>query len=142
MTKHLLRLTQSNRQLAHRWVDEAIQRGNGGKPWMLEVKEPTRSLEQNRLLWPCLGDVARQVTHQGVQLEPEDWKTLFMHSLFKETRVMPDLDGTGFVALTGYRSSHLSVEQFSDLIELIYQYGSKHGVKWSRQSHDAFEGME
>lgn len=142
MTKHLLRLTQSNRQLAHRWVDEAIQRGNGGKPWMLEVKEPTRSLEQNRLMWPCLSDISRQVTHQGVQLEPEDWKTLFMHSLFKETRVMPDLDGTGFVALTGYRSSHLSVEQFSDLIELIYQYGAKHGVKWSRMSRDAFEGME
>jgi len=31
----------------------------------------------------------------------------------------------------GLRSSTLTVEQFSGLVELIYAYGAKHGVVWS-----------
>ena len=42
-------------------------------------------------------------------------------------RFMPALDGDGVVAL-GYRSSKLSKEEFSDLVETIYSQGLRRGV--------------
>lgn len=45
----------------------------------------------------------------------------------------PALDGDGLV-ITGYRSSKLKVAEMADLIEAIYSYGAKHGVRWSDEA--------
>jgi hypothetical protein len=42
-------------------------------------------------------------------------------------RLVPSLDGTGVVNL-GRSSSNLSKSEFSDLLELIHEFGARHGV--------------
>jgi len=93
----------------------------------VELKEPKRTLPQNDRMWAMLTDVSRQVKHHGVKLSPEDWKLVFLDALGRELRMVPNLDGTGFVNL-GRSSSDLSKVEMTDLIELIFAYGAKHGV--------------
>ncbi len=93
----------------------------------VEMKEPKRSLPQNDRMWAMLTDVSRQVSHHGVKLSPDDWKLVFLDALGRELRMVPNLDGTGFVNL-GRSSSDLSKAEMTDLIELIFAYGAQHGV--------------
>lgn len=90
-------------------------------------QETKRTLPQNSILHAMLTEIAAQKTHCGVKMPPDDWKCLFMGALGKEARVVPSLDGTGFVPL-GYRSSELSVSEMSDLIELMKMWGAQNGV--------------
>jgi NinB protein. len=99
--------------------------------WRVEMKEPKRSTEQNAKLWANLTEIAAQVKYHGVKLSPEDYKLLFISSLFRDRsermRLVPNLEGNGFVALGG-RSSDLSVSEMRDLIELTEMYAAQNGV--------------
>ena len=53
-----------------------------------------------------------------------------MDALHREVRMVPNLDGTGFVNL-GTRSSDLSKEEMSDLMEIISAFGASHGVEFN-----------
>jgi hypothetical protein len=96
----------------------------------VEFKGPRRSNDQNAKLWAMLSDVASQVKWHGLSLEPNDFKLMFLDALKREVRVVPNIDGNGFVNL-GRSSSDLSVAEMSDMIELIYHFGAQHGVEWS-----------
>lgn len=96
-------------------------------PFTADLRRDRRSLEQNALLWAALEDVARQVLWHGVTLTKEDWKLIFMDGLQQEMRIVPNIEGTGFVNLRG-RSSTLTKDEFSQLIELIYAFGAREGV--------------
>lgn len=100
-----------------------------GHVMVVSVKPETRSLQQNALLWALLTDVSRQVVWHGKKLSPEDWKHMFSSSL-KSLRVVPNLDGTGFVAL-GLSTSQMSKAEMSDMCELIQAFGAANGVKFS-----------
>jgi hypothetical protein len=95
------------------------------------VKEPTRTSDANAAMWAMLTDVSQQVDWYGKRLTPEDWKHVFSSSL-RKLQVVPNLDGTGFVAL-GLSTSRMSKREFSDLIELISAFGAERGVVWSEQ---------
>lgn len=97
--------------------------------YVVEIKEKTRSLEQNSLLWALLTDVSRQVEWYGRKLSPENWKHIFSAALSKQD-VVPNLDNNGFVVL-GQSTSKMSKREFSDLVELINSFGAQHGVVWS-----------
>lgn len=96
------------------------------KPYMLEIKPLTRSLEQNSRLWAMLGEVSKQVNWHGNKLNPEDWKHVFSAALSQQ-RVVPNIDGNGFVVL-GKSTSKMSIREMTDLIELIFAFGAQHGV--------------
>jgi hypothetical protein len=98
---------------------------------VVRVSEPTRSLEQNSMLWSLLTDVSKQVNWHGRMLDPESWKHMFSASLKKQD-VVPNLDGTGFVVL-GASTSKMSKREFSELVELIMAFGAQHGVKFSNE---------
>ena len=94
-----------------------------------ELVDDPRTLAQNRLMWKLLTIVSDQIKHGDEYWEPDDWKCGFMKAIGIKCRFMPALDGDGVVAV-GYRSSKLDKEKFSELIESIYEYGGRHGVKW------------
>lgn len=94
------------------------------------VAEPTRTLEQNALMWPLLQKLADQVVWYGVKLSADDWKDLLTASLRKQ-RSAPGLDG-GFVVF-GERTRTYSKAEFSELIELIYAFGAQHGVVFEKR---------
>lgn len=103
--------------------------GDAPKGWIVTVKPPTRSLEQNARLWAMLNDVARQVEWYGKRLDAEDWKHVFSASL-RKLAVVPNIDGTGFVAL-GLSTSKMTKSELGDLMTLIEAFGSERGVVWS-----------
>lgn len=88
---------------------------------------PKRTLDQNSKLWAMLTDVATQLTWHGQRLTPDDWKLVFLASLKQEMRIVPNIDGNGFVQL-GRSSSDLSKEEMGDLFEIIDAFGARHGV--------------
>lgn len=97
--------------------------------YVVEVKERTRSLDQNSLLWALLTDVSKQVEWYGRKLSPENWKHVFSAALSKQD-VVPNIDGDGFVVL-GQSTSKMGKREFSDLVELIQSFGANHNVVWS-----------
>lgn len=93
-----------------------------------ELKEPKRSIPQNDRMWATLTEIARQVPWYGVRLSANDWKLIFLDALKAELRLVPNLNGNGFVNL-GRSSSDLAKSEFSDLLELINAFCAQHGVQ-------------
>lgn len=102
---------------------------NAPHGYVVEIKEKTRSLEQNSLLWALLTDVSRQVDWYGRRLSPENWKNVFSAALKKQD-VVPNIDGDGFVVL-GQSTSKMGKREFGDLVEIIQSFGAQRGVVWS-----------
>jgi hypothetical protein len=100
-----------------------------GHRMVVEVKPETRSLEQNARLWAMLTEISEQVDWYGKKLSPEDWKHLFTASL-RKLEVVPNLEGTGFVAL-GLSTSSMSRKEMAELQELMEAFGAERGVKFS-----------
>jgi NAD-dependent SIR2 family protein deacetylase len=95
--------------------------------WKVEVKPPSRSLDQNALLWPLLEEVAKQVVWYGQKLPAEDWKAIFTASL-KRSKVVPGIEPGSFV-VCGQSTSKMSKATFSELLELIHAFAAEHNVK-------------
>jgi len=122
MSRALITLTDgSERAKAVHWI------GRAPAGTRVEFKQAQRSGAQNDRFWAMLTDVATQVPWHGVKLKPDDWKFIFLDALKRELRMVPNLDGTGFVNL-GRSSSDLAKAEMSDLIELIHAFGAEHGV--------------
>lgn len=100
---------------------------------VVNVRAATRTTEQNAKMWAMLSDVSRAKPMRRV-LKPEGWKAMFLDTIGKRPAWEPNLDGSGVVCI-GYKSSHLTKEEMSDLIEAIYAFGSEHGVAWSEPQH-------
>lgn len=97
--------------------------------YCVEIKEKTRSLDQNARLWALLTDLSNQVNWYGRKLSPENWKHVMTAALTKQD-VVPNIDGSGFVVL-GQSTSKMGKKMFGDLMTLIEAFGVEHNVKWS-----------
>ncbi len=102
----------------------------------IEFKAAKRTLPQNDRMWAMLTDVAQQLAWHGVKLSPDDWKLVFLDGLKRELRLVPNMDGTGFVNL-GRSSSDLTKGEMSDLMELIAAFGAKHDVTFQETHEEA-----
>ena len=86
-----------------------------------------RSLEQNRLMWANLEDIAQQVVWYGQKLDKQEWKDVLTAGL-KKQKIVPGIEG-GFVVI-GARTSKMSVAEMNELIELAVMFGAQQGVKF------------
>lgn len=116
---------ETQRAFAKRMIDVAPAGS------VVNIREASRTSEQNAKLWAMLSDVAR-AKPEGRKLPTEVWKCLFMSACGHSVRFEPGLDGNGVVPM-GFRSSRLTKPEMSDLIECIYEYGTRHGVAWSEE---------
>ena len=130
MTKRLFVLSHD---MARQRAIEAVKSAPEGHS--VTVAEPTRNADQNARMWAMLGDISRQVDWYGKRLSAEDWKHVFSSGL-RKLEVVPNLDGTGFVAL-GLSTSRMSKREMSDLMELIAAFGAERGVEWSEPERKA-----
>lgn len=124
MTRAFVTLrNKSDREKATRWV-AGVPAGT-----RLEFKAPRRSLDQNSLLWQRLTEVAQQMPEWfGHRMKPEDYKDLFVAALRKAV-MLPGIDG-GIVPI-GLRSSDLTKEEFTNLLDLISHFAATKGLKLS-----------
>lgn len=108
--------------------------------YVATIGEETRSQEQNRLMWPLIKDMRDQDSDMA-RFTPEQVKLRFLNALDNEMQFLPELEGGGqFVA--GQRSSTLSKGDFSNLLELMFAWGAKHEIVWSRKSEETRETMK
>ena len=96
--------------------------------YRVEIKQATRSLEQNARLWAMLTDISRQVEWYGRRLTPEEWKHVFTASLAKQD-VVPGIDG-GFVVL-GKSTSKMTKGEMAELQTLMEAFGAERGVRFT-----------
>lgn len=99
-----------------------------------KIAEETRSDAQNRLMWPLIDDLRRQVASHAM-FTAEQTKLRFLDALGDEMVFLPKIAGAGLFPV-GQRSSTLTKDQFSMLIEIIYAEGNLQGVVWSQKSLD------
>lgn len=133
-TRHVL---LSDPKQAHRavlalweWVKPLL---TDGKRYVLELREDTRSLAQNRRQWSILTDISEQVTFFGQKYSQEDWKDIITASLDGELRMAPTLDGKRMVIL-GLRTSKMSRRRHSEFTTLAMAFGDENGVQWKPTS--------
>lgn len=122
MSRHLITIhSTADRERAAKYLSAA--------PFgtRVEFKATKRSLRQNDRMWAMLTDVSRQLRWHGMKLTPNDWKLMFLDALKREARMVPNIDGNGFVNI-GRSSSDLSKSEMSDLIEIIAAFGAQHGI--------------
>lgn len=118
--------SQADRDKVCKWV----QKVDAGT--RVTLKEAKRTTEQNSRFWAMASEISHQVLWHGQRLKPEDWKLVFLDALKSELRIVPNINGNGFVNL-GRSSSDLSKAEFSDLIELMLAFGAQHGVVFSER---------
>lgn len=117
-----------------REVSDTLKKGlQNGRAAVVTLTRPTRSLAQNRLLWPLLADFSKQVDHFGNQYTPDQWKDLLTASFSGCQEYAPSLDGRSMIAF-GVRTSEWPQDTFSQFIEFVFSEGSERGVSWSNQS--------
>ena len=112
--------TPADRQKVAKWAAN-VEAGT-----CVEFKKKRRSVDQNALLWSCLGEISRQVDWYGQKLSADDWKDVFSASL-RRARVVPGLDAGTYVPL-GMRTSDMTKEEFSNLLELMFAFAAERGV--------------
>lgn len=121
--------SNADRQRVSAWAQKA--------PWGTTVtfKQTQRSLDQNAKMWACLTEIALQVDWYGQKLTADDWKDVFTASL-RRVRVVPGLDAGTFVPL-GMRTSDMTKQEFSDLLELIHAFAAERGVVFQEPATEA-----
>ena len=121
-----VRLTgQRQRTYAHQLIDAAPDYS------IVTIVGGDRTIIQSDKMWAMVTDVAL-ARPEGHKWTPDTWKAAFMHSLGHQVQFAEGLDGSGPFPL-GFKTSKLNKQQMSDLIEVIYEYGSRHGVEWSEK---------
>jgi hypothetical protein len=118
--------SQADRDKASKWA-QGVTIGS-----KVVFHGPGRTIPQNDALHAAIGDIARQRDYHGLKLQDWEWKLLFLDALDREIRMLPNLDGTGFINV-GKSTASLSKEEFSGLLCIVYEWGNRNGIKWSDQ---------
>lgn len=94
------------------------------------VKQRTRSIDQNAMLWRLLTELSKaipwQVNGEFEMLSADEWKDIVTASLSQEKRIARGING-GFVML-GKSTSVMTVSQMTELIDFIYSFAAEQGV--------------
>lgn len=92
-----------------------------------------RTLEQNSRMWAMLTDIAEQlpwsVDGKLVYISKEDWKDLLTAALDGEMRVAAGINGG--IVLLGRSTRKMTIQQMSDLIEMMQAFGAERGIRFS-----------
>lgn len=123
MTRAVVQIkAQADRNLIARWA------GNVPEGTTVEFRAPRRSLDQNALMWSLLQQISKQVEWFGKLRTPEDWKDLATAAL-RGAEFVPGIT-PGTVVPLGMRTSQMTKEEISELIESLYAFGTERGVKF------------
>ena len=104
-----------------------------GKKLTMEIKEASKSREQEEKYHAIIGDIAKQAQHLGAKWDTEDWKRLLVDQFIKDmnglggSKIIPNLDGSGIVQL-GFQTRKFTKEQASLFVEFLQAWAADNGV--------------
>lgn len=100
----------------------------------VEVKEMTRSVEQNAKLHACLSDISRQIEWVGKKRDVDTWKRLltaaWLRARGESVEILPAVDGHG-VDVVFRRTSNLTIKECAELLEFVQAWATENGVRLS-----------
>jgi len=105
--------------------------GTAPDGYIVEVKEPKRSLDQNAAQWPILEAFSEQLQWpvNGVlcTLTPDEWKDILTAAFQNETaRIAMGL--TGGMVMLGMRTSKMSKARFSEWLDFLNHVAADRGI--------------
>jgi len=111
---------------------KVIQALESGRKLTLEVKDASKSRDQEKKYHAILRDIAQQSQHMGSKWDADDWKRLLVWQFCKEKninsgKVVPSLDMTGVVQL-GQQTRSFTKEQASEFVDFLTAWCAEHGV--------------
>lgn len=98
----------------------------------VEVREKTRTLEQNAKLHAMLSDISQQATWQGDKLDIDGWKNLFVsgHTIATEEPYKLVMGLEGELVNVRERTSKMGVRRLVSLIEYVDSWAAENGVQF------------
>jgi len=121
--------------MANLWpkVKEALA---SGKKLTLEIKNASKSRDQEEKYHAMIGEIAKQAQHLGAKWDAESWKRLLVDQFcrdndIKTSVVIPNLSGDGIVQL-GMQTRKFTKEQASEFVEWLNAWGAEHGITYSQ----------
>lgn len=124
---------------------EAKARVRDGQEVVVELREPSKTREQEKHYHALIGDIARQVPVMGKRISRESMKRLLVDAFKYETKddpelkmewdklgeytVLPALNHDGFVVL-GEQTRRFSKKLAIAFIEWLFSFGAEHGVRF------------
>jgi hypothetical protein len=104
-----------------------------GKKLTIEIKQQSKSREQEKKYHAILGEIAQQAWHMGSKWDAESWKRLLVWQFCKEKqidagRIVPSLDMTGVVQL-GQQTRKFTKEQASEFVEFLIAWCAENGIE-------------
>lgn len=100
--------------------------------YVCEITPPKKSRSQEKLYHRIFGEASRTRKFMGVRQSAETWKRLLVDAfarikaaegepLHGHGKIIPNLDGTGFVQL-GVQTRHFKKHQAAEFIEYLYAW--------------------
>lgn len=112
--------------LARRRALQAVAEAPSG--YVVDVREPTRSGDQNAALHARLTEIAARCEWVGKRHDLETWKRLLTAAWCRATgqavTILPALDGQG-VDIVFRRTSSLTKRECSDLLEYVNAWAAE-----------------
>jgi len=103
-----------------------------GRKLTLEVKDASKSREQEEKYHAIIGDIAKQAQHMGAKWDSETWKRLLVDKYCRETglnsQIMANLDNDGLVQL-GFQTRKFTKEQASEFVEFLLAWCADNGIE-------------
>ena len=109
------------------------------KQLTLEIKDATKSRDQEEKYHAMIGEIAKQAEHFGSKWDAESWKRLLVDQFCKDIgiktgAVIPNLAGDGIVQL-GMQTRNFTKEQASEFVEWLHAWGATNGIHFETPIH-------
>lgn len=108
---------------------------------VVEIKDPTRNLEQSALFHALCGDIAKQKEFAGSKRKPEQWKILLISGHAVATKqgseMVPGLEGEWCNLRES--TANMSVKRMASLIEYALAYCAHNDIKLTERLEDVPE---
>lgn len=134
MTKQDFTITDTNRAHLAQLVVDATRSAAAG--YVLTIAPAGRTVLQNKKMWPMLTDISQQVLWDGETMTPAEWKDWITAGL-RQQRMVRGMEARTIV-FVGRSTREMGKAEFSELIELMYAFGTARDVAWSENSKNNF----
>ena len=115
---------------------DAVRNAPAG--YVVEIKEPTRTLDQSAKFHAMCGDIARQKPFAGQMRKPEQWKVLLVSGHAVATKqgseMVPGLEGEWCNLRES--TAKMSTKRMASLIEYVTAYCVENAIMLSTQYGD------
>ena len=115
------------------WPD-VVNQLQAGKKLVVEIREWSKSREQEKHYHALINRIAREAQHLGAKWSSKDWKRFLVDQFSRDnpreteiSRIVASLDGSGIVQL-GEQTSEFGIARASEFITWLEAWATEKGI--------------